>query len=104
MIWGCISRNGRSQLKTYEKGVQVNGEIYERLLWKRLQSDMLQHQADIFMHDNAPCHRASRVSRFLREENIQVLDWRENIQDINSIENAWFILKRKIGQMLQGTR
>ena len=33
---------------------------------------MLQHQADKFMH--APCNRANRVSSFLGEENIQVLD------------------------------
>ncbi len=100
MIWGCISRYGRSPLKIYENGVHVNGEIYERLLRERLQSDMLQHQADIFMHDNAPCHRASIVSRFFQEENIQVLDWPGNSPDINPIENAWFILKRKVGQML----
>ena len=59
MIWGCISRNGRSQLKIYETGVHVNGEIYERLLRERLLNQMLQHQADIFMHDNATCDRAS---------------------------------------------
>ena len=88
MIWGCISRNGRSQLKIYESGVHVTGEIYERLLRERLQSDMLQHQADIFMHDNAPCHKACRVSRFFREGNIQALNWSGNIPDINFIENA----------------
>ena len=67
MIWGYISRNDCSELKIYETGVHVNGKLYERLLRERLQSEMLQHQADIFMHDNAPCHRASRVSRFLWE-------------------------------------
>ena len=61
---------------------------------------MLQHQADIFMHDNAPCHRASRISRFLREENSQVLDGPGNSPDINPIESAWFILKLKVRQML----
>ena len=64
MIWGCISRNGRSQLKIYKNGVHVNGAINERFLRERLQSDMLQHQAGIVMHDNAPCHRANTVSRF----------------------------------------
>ena len=59
MICGFISRNDRSQLKMYETGVHVNRERYERLLQERLQSEMLQHQADIFMHGNAPCHRAS---------------------------------------------
>ena len=43
MIWGCISRNGRSQLKIYKTGVHVNGEICERLLRERLQNEMLQH-------------------------------------------------------------
>ena len=83
MFWGCISRNGFSQLR-----VHVTEEIHERLLQKRLQSEMLQHQADIFMHDKAPCYRVSRVSRFFREENIHVLDSPGNSPDINPIENA----------------
>ena len=53
------------------------------------------------MHDNAPCHRAIIVSRFFRQENIQVLDWPGNSPDINPIENALFILKRRGGQMLR---
>ena len=32
LIWDCISRNGRSQLKLYETAVHVNGEIYEHLI------------------------------------------------------------------------
>ena len=97
MIWCCISRNGCSQLKIYETGVHVNREIYERLLRERLQSEMLQHQTYIFMLVNAPCQRASIAYRFFREENFQVLDWRENYPDINPIEIAWFILKREVG-------
>ena len=100
MIWGCISRNGRSQLKIYETGVHVNGDIFERLLRERLQNEMLQRQADVFMFDNASCLRVSRVSRFFRDENIQILDWSGNNPDMNPIENAWFILKRRVGQLL----
>ena len=77
-------------MKIYETGVHVIGEIYERLLQERLQSEMLQHQADTFMHDNAPCHRASRVSRFFRQENIQVWDWQGNSPVINPKENGLF--------------
>ena len=100
MIWGCISRNGRSQLKIFETDLHLNGEKYERLLRERIQNEMLQHQADVCMHDNDLCHRASRVSRFFREESIQLLDWSGNSPDINAIENSWSILNRKVGQML----
>ena len=65
-----------------------------------LQTELLRHQADIFMHDNAPSHNAGRVSRFLRNENLEVLDWPGISPDMNPIEKAWFILKRKVGQML----
>ena len=67
---------------------------------ERLQKEMLQQQVDICMDDNAPCHRAGRVSRFFREENIQLFDRSRNSPDMNTIENAWFILKRKVGQMV----
>ena len=60
---------------------------------------MLQHQADIFMHDNALCHRASRVSRFFREENIQALDW-PGKSGYQPQRKCMFFLKRKVGQML----
>ena len=99
MIWGCISRNG-SQLKFYETGVHVNGEKFERLLREMLQNEMLQRQADVFMHDNASCHRVSRVSRIFREEKFQVLDWSGNSPVMNPIENAWRILKRRVGKLL----
>ena len=59
MTYGCISRKDRSQLKMYETGVLVNGEKYERLLRERLQCEMLRHQVDLFLHGNAPFHRAS---------------------------------------------
>ena len=66
MIWGCISRNGRSQLKILQTGVHVNGGF----------------------------------PIFFRKEIIHLLDWPGNSPDINPIENAWFILMRKVGQTL----
>ena len=97
MKWGCISRNGRSQLRIFEIDVHLNGERYERLLRQRLQNEMLQHQAAICMQVNSPCHRARRFSRCFREENFQLLDWSGISPDINPIEKAWFILKQKVG-------
>ena len=100
MTWHRISLNGCFQLKIHGNGVHVNGEIYERLIRERLQSETLQKQADMLMQDNAPCHRASRVPRVFDEKNFQVLDWLRNSPDINPIKNAKFILMRQVGQML----
>lgn len=48
------------------------------------------------MHDTAPVHRAKKVSEFLPETNVQVLECLGNFPVLNSIENCWSYMKRKL--------
>jgi len=48
------------------------------------------------MHDGAPAHKSKIVTKFLNDNNINVLKWPGNSPDLNPIENAWNYLKNKV--------
>ena len=47
-----------------------------------------------FMHDSAPCHKAKKVTRFLDQQEINVLELPGNSPDLNSIKNCWQKMKK----------
>lgn len=48
------------------------------------------------MQDNAPCHRSNAVKLFLRENNIEFINWPPYSPDLNPIENLWNWVKCKL--------
>ena len=42
------------------------------------------------------CHKAKAVIDFLRDQNVQTLNWPPQSPDLNPIENLWALIKRKL--------
>jgi hypothetical protein len=50
----------------------------------------------ILQQDNASCHTSAISRQAIAEMGIHLLPWPSNSPDMNCIENAWSLLKRKV--------
>ena len=53
----------------------------------------------VWVHDNAPCHKSKKITKFLTDQKVQILpDYPANSPDLNPIENIWSLLKAQIAK------
>ena len=58
----------------------------------------------IYMQDNASIHKARMVMEYLKEEQLNVLDWPPRSPDLNPIENVWAEMQRLVNKHLLKNR
>ena len=95
MVWGAIRHGWKSQLIVIPGNLTANRYI-DTILDSQVIPYGQQNNNVIFMNDNARPHVAHVCQDFLRNNNVNVLDWPPYSPDMNPIEHLWDHLDRRI--------
>jgi len=76
MVWGCFSgEKGKGDLYFLPKNKKMNAELYLQVLEDHMLNFYHIHGSEVFMHDSAPCHKARKITRYLEQKQVSVLEW-----------------------------
>ena len=93
MLWSSLKGDGSRAL--IKCPIKLNSDGNQNVLESRLVE--LYGDSDIFMQDNAPCHKSASTLVYLEKKNVCLLsDWPPQSSDLNIIKNLWTTLKKKV--------
>ena len=98
-VWAGLTYHGLLDLVIIEDG-RLTGQTYIRdILEPKVLPHKKEHSNMIYVHDGASPHRSKCVNEWLRDENIELLNWPIQSADLMPMSKIWTMLKTEVGNI-----
>jgi transposase len=101
MVWSTISMRGLGPIYIVKDTMkhQQYIQVLKNELLPNIPRWYSRREKPTFMQDKAPPHTAKATKEFMKQAQLNILDWPGNSPDMNPIENVWAVLKKEVAKL-----